>query len=225
MKDVTDIFLINEEGILVVNKPEIRNIKEFKAILTRDKGGKVSGDHEGRKKMYAFKELMYIHLYTHPLSIYRDLPDEVKHLKCIEDTGLSKNWKIDKVIKEAQYRYVKLLNMSALYNSYINANKGVYSLGEDLRFFNTLRDKTRNKIIDKSKELEQTIIDEDTQRLTKEIDNATNRLMELGNKITTLSNSLPVAFETVEKLKQKLLKESEVGGAIYGGGKLNNREA
>jgi len=225
MKDVTDIFLINEEGILEINKKEARSIKEFRDIISRDKGGKVSGDHEGRKKMFAFKELMYIHLFTHPASIYRDLPDEPKHLKCIEHSGLPDNWKVDKVIKAAQRVYMKLINMSALYHSYVNANKGVYSLGEDLKFFNTLRDKVREVIISKSKEAENTILEEDVQRLANEIDVATNRLMELGNKINNLSNNLPIAFETVEKLKQKLLKEAKSGGTIYGGGELNNREA
>ena len=36
MKDVTDIFLI-EDGFLIINKPEVRTIKEFNAILMRDK--------------------------------------------------------------------------------------------------------------------------------------------------------------------------------------------
>jgi len=224
MKDVTDIFVINEEGILEINKPEVRTVTAFNTILIRDKGGKVKGDYDGRKKVFAFKELMYIHLYTHPASIYRDLPDKTKHLKCIEHAELPDGWKVDEVIKKAQKAFTRILDMSALYHSYINANKGVYSLGEDLKFFNSMRDKMRKKILDKTKELEVTTLEETCQQLEGEIDHATVRLMDMGNKITTISNNLPIAFDTVEKLKQKLLKESGTSNKIFGGGELNNRE-
>ena len=224
MKDLTDIFLINEEGTLEVNKIEARSIKEFKAILIRDKGKKVDGDYDGRRKLFAFKELMYIYLYSHPSSIYRDLPDETRHEKSVEHAILPDTWKVDDIIKSAQDRFKKLLGMSALYHSYINANRGVYSLGEDLKFFNTLRDKTRKVIIVKTEELEIAEIEEDIQRLNNEIDIATNRLIDMGTKITNISNNLPIAFDTVEKLKVKLLNEAGTGGKIYGGGDLNNRE-
>lgn len=224
MKDVTDIFIVNEEGILEINKIEARSIKAFREILFRDKGRKVDGDYDGRRKAFAFKELMYIHLYTHPASIYRDIPDKSRHLKCIEHAELPADWKVDNVIKKAQEKFMGILNMSALYHSYVNANRAVYSVGEDLKFFNSLRDKMRKNIIDKKKELEVEEVEENIQKLEGEIDSATVRLMELGRKITSISNSLPAAFETVEKLKQILIKEGSKEGNIFGGGVLNNRE-
>lgn len=222
MKDVTDILLINPEGFLEINKKEIRTIKEFNVLLVRDKGS--DGDFDGRKKLFAFKEFMYIYLYSHPASIYRDLPDEVRHLKSVEHAKLPTTWKVDKDIKGAQDKFLTILHMSALYHSYINANRAVYATGEDIKFFNTLRDGVRNKIIEKTRELDVAALEEDIQRLHGEIDYLTNRLLDLGGKISTISANLPKAFETIEGLKQKLLKESSGGGKIYGGGDLNNRE-
>jgi len=225
MKDVTDIFLINEEGLLEINKIEARSVPEFKAILIRDKGGKVEGDYDGRRKFFAFKELMYVFLYSHPSSIYRDLSDESRRYKCIEHAELPNDWKPDEIIKDAGKALLKLLDMSALYHSYLNANRGVYSLGEDLKFFNTMRDKMRKSVLDKMKELEKAVMEEDKQRLEAEVDHITTRLIDMGIKISSISNNLPTAFETVEKLKVKLLNDVQSGGKIYGGGVLNNREA
>lgn len=224
MKDVTDIFLISKEGLLEINKIEARTVKEFRTILIRDRGKQIEGDYDGRRKWFAFRELMYIYLYHHPASMYRDLPDEIRHEKCIEHAELPDNWKVDKVINLAADKFLSLVGMTALHHSYINANKGVYSLGEDLKFFNNLRDKIRNKIKDKTLQLEDTIDEENVQKLTAEIDSSTLRLMDMGTKINAISNALPLAFDTVEKLKIKLLKESQGGGKLYGGGELNNRE-
>lgn len=224
MKDVTEIFLVNPEGLLEINKIETRTIPEFKAILIRDKGNKLVGDYDGRKKFFAFKEFMFIYTYYHPFSIYRDLEDKTKLKRCIKHSELPDKWKIDDTIKDAGKAFLKLINMSALFHSYINANRAIYALGQDINFFNTLRDKIRNKIKIKIKELEATTIEEDIQGLEAEIDSASVRLMDIGNKISNISNNLPTAFDTVENLKQKLLKESTAKSRIHGGGELNNRE-
>jgi hypothetical protein len=224
MKDVIDIFIINEEGLLELNKNEVRSIPAFREVIARDKGGKIFGDNEGRKKLFAYKELMYIHLVTHPSTIYRDLPKEAREIASKKLADLPEEWKPDKVINNAIEAYKELIPLSAVFHSYLNANSAVYALGEDLQFINQLREKTRNRIIEKTKELDGIVTEEDIQRINAEIDSATNRLMELGAKITTLSNSLPTAFETIEKLKVKLLNESSGGAAVYGGGTINNRE-
>lgn len=223
MKDVTDIFLI-KDGLLLINKIEVRTIPAFKAILMRDKGGKVDGDYDGRLKLYAFKELMYIYLYHHPASIYRDLPDNVKHEKCIDHTVLEKSWKPDDVIKKAVRIFHDIIDMSALHHSFVNANKAVYALGEDLKFFNKLRDNLRDKINVANDLIETVTTEEERKQAEAEVDHSTTRLMDIGVKINSISNNLPTAFDTVETLKQKLLDESEVGGKIYGGGELGNRE-
>lgn len=225
MKDVTDIFILDAEtGLLTLNKPEIRTIKEFKDIIVRDKGGYIKGDSDGKKKLMSTKEFMYIHLYANPKGIYRDLSDEEKHEKSKEHAELPTIWKVDPLVQAGIDKYKELLNMSALYHSYINANKAVFAFGEDLKFFNELRDKMRDLIKDKSAQLEVETLEETKQTLAAEIDHTITRLMDLGIKINSISNNLPTGFETIEKLKKKLIDESKEGGAVYGGGDINRRE-
>ena len=227
MKDVTDIFVIDEETkLLVLNKKEIRSVKQFKDILERDKGGHIPGDSDGRKKLMATKEFMYIYLYANPFSIYRDLSDDSRAERCKNHAELPDIWKVDPLVQAGIDEFTNLLSMSALLHSYVNANRAVYAFGEDLKFFNSLRDKMREAIKDKTLQLEvSTNLTEDMrQTLEAEIDHTTGRLMDLGIKINNISNNLPNGFDTIETLKTKLLKESQGEGNIYGGGKVNNRE-
>ncbi len=222
MKDVSEIFVLEANGLLAINKEEIRTIEEFAIILTRDKGSK--GDHQGRKKLIASREFLFIKMYYHPLSIYRDLPNKVKYDKVVSECRLPDGWVEDIVVKAAGKKYVEMLNMSALLHAYLNANKAVYALGSDVEFFNERREHHRQKIIDKTLQLEATEIEEDRQNIEATIAYSTDQLMAFGDKITKINNSLPAAFDTVETLKQKLLKEGSNGAALHGGGKLGNRE-
>lgn len=220
----TDIFITNEEGLLEINKQEVRSFPNFRTILTRDKGGIEKGDYDGRRKLYAFKELMYIYLYYSPSSIFRDLPDKAKDVRCIEKAMLPTGWKADKVIDAAGQEYVEHLNMSAMHHSYINASRGIYAMGEDLKFFNDSRDRVRERLEMKIEELDNTQIEEDIQRLEMEVDTLTERLMGIGNRITTINSKLPSAYDSLEDIKKKLLKEQQGGVKITGGGELGNRE-
>ena len=59
----------------LVSDPEIEGLarplqdvwttQEFKDIIERDKGGYIVGDSDGRKKLMATKEFMYIYLYVY----------------------------------------------------------------------------------------------------------------------------------------------------------------
>lgn len=222
MKTFEKLFIINGEGYLEINKPEVRGIDEFRKVLEKDKGSK--GDSDGRKKLKAFKELMYIHLFSSPVSIYRDLPEDIRHANSRRDAGLLATWKPSGIVKEACKKYKELESMSAVYHTYINASRGVYSIGEDLKYFNELKEKARNTIKEKSAQLEVEEIEEERQKLEKAIAYSTQQLMDLGNKIMTLTNSLPNAYNTIEGLHKKVLEETQQGAAIYGGGRLNNRE-
>lgn len=49
--------------------------------------------------------------------------------------------------------------------------------------------------------------------------------MKIADKITSINNSLPQAYETLEKLKDKIMKEESDDFNITGGGRLGNRES
>lgn len=225
MKAFDKIFKINEDGLLEINKPEIRGIKAFREIVERDKGQHTKkGDYDGRKKLFAFKELMYVHLYSSVAGIYKDLPEDAKHANCKRDAELHDTWKPDSVIKRACEKYNKIETLSAVYHAYINTSKGLFSIGEDVKFFNTQKERARAKIQENIKILEVTELEEEKQRLEAQINTATNKLLDWNNKILAITNSLPTAYATLEEIHKKVIEESQKSKVLYGGGTVNNRE-
>lgn len=217
-----DIFIINTDGYLEINKPEARNIPEFKTIIVRDKGSE--GDYDGRKKVFAFKELMFCYLYYHPLSMYRELPDEERLRSSRVQAELPDEWKVDEVITLAGRKMIETANLSGVFKTYINTSRAIYSIGEDIKFFNERREKLRKKLMEKFSQLDETVEIDAKQELEREADYLTNGLMDMATKITNLNDSLPKAYDTVEKLKQKIHDDEEEQGKIYGGGIIGNRE-
>ena len=68
-----ELFELGENYTVVLNKPGIYTIPEFKLLLNRDKGG--VGDATGRFKKKAIRELTYIyHMYDFrsPFENYKD---------------------------------------------------------------------------------------------------------------------------------------------------------
>lgn len=225
MKNLDKIFIINETGVLEVNKPEIRNLKAFKSILERDKGGKVKGDSDGRKKAFAFREFMYIYLVASEYSIYASLPDEARKIKAQKEANLPDKWKEDDLIRTACKKLTELEGASPLRHGYNNAKKAIYSLGEDIKFFNRQKENIKKQIEISYNELENSTAEEDIQRIQLGIDSATNRMLGLSNKILTLSEKLPSTYEILKDFEKKLLDEANAANTIYGGGSLGNREA
>lgn len=221
MKDNSDIFKI-ENNTLTFNKEEARLIDEYKAIIIRDKGSE--GDHDGRKKFVAFKELMYIHLVNHPASIYRDLPDELRKKSAKTQVGLPKDWKEDDLIRAATDRFIKDLKCTSLYYSFVNASRGLYSIGEDLNYFNNRRTKLRKHLESLETLLDHEKDKEQKAELTEEIDRKITELQRLSNNILNLSTTLPDAFENLKKLKKQLADEEGSGSEIRGGGTVGRRE-
>lgn len=218
----SDIFIINTDGLLEINKPEARNIPEFKAIIIRDKGS--DGDHDGRKKLYAFKELMFAYTYYHPLSMYRDLADEVRFSACVGYADLPLDFKLDDLIKAAGRVIIETADLSSLYHAFINANRAIYSLGEDIKFFNERKEKVRKSLKEKIALLDETVEEEERQDVERQVEYLTKSLMDSGTKIISINDSLPKAYETIEKLKQKILDEEAEEAKLYGGGSVGNRE-
>lgn len=223
MAETTDLFKINELGLLEINKIEVRNTPEFKTILTRSKP--IEGDSDGRKKAFAFKEFFYIYLVTSPKSKFRDLPDVLRKEKAKHTSKLPEDWKEDEIIKKAIQKYKEDLKLSPTAHAYYNACKSVYSIGDDLKYFNKRKTSLSTRIEILSKELESLdILEEDKQKKELELNNAINSLMKLTEHILTINSKLEGAFDTLEKLYEKLAKDKDKGAAVRGGGDIGRRE-
>ena len=106
-----NLIIINDKGIPVFN-PEIRMIKEYNAIIKRDKGS--PGDHDGRDKKMATKELAYIYFYASYKSPYYKNDDEQRYLKIKSALGLPDDWKPDELIQAGIDRWDELQTTDAM---------------------------------------------------------------------------------------------------------------
>lgn len=108
-----------------VFNPEVRMIKSFKRLLERDKGSK--GDHDGRKKLIATKELALIHFYCVYDSRFDSYEGKEKVNILKEHLDLSNKWKVDEDIKDAirEYRFLKYTPSMSLYKQMINGVKKI----------------------------------------------------------------------------------------------------
>jgi hypothetical protein len=99
--------LIEIKDEMPVFNPETRMIKEFKRIIERDRGSK--GDHDGRKKFHATKELAFIYFYCVYDSRFDQWDGEEKVDKIKEYLDLPDKWKIDDDIQAGIDRYKDMM--------------------------------------------------------------------------------------------------------------------
>lgn len=220
------IFIVNsKKGTLEVNKNEIRQIKSFRTILERDRGGKVYGDPDGRKKYFAFKEFYYIYVYADPFSMYSILNDSRRHKQALENSGLIEypDWKPDAVVKEAIEDYISLIPLTPIAHAYINARKALYNIGEDLKLFNDYADELRVNIRDVKLDL-QSDDQSEVQKAKNSLKEYMKQLGDINNEVFTATNNLPERLNSLEKLKVKLSEEDNEREEIIGGGKVFSRE-
>ena len=92
------LFELNDQGLPEISI-EARTIQVFKKLITRDKGSE--GDHDGRKKYHATKELAFIYFYAKFDSPYEAYEEYDRALKIKKAVGLEEKWKVDKDIQEA----------------------------------------------------------------------------------------------------------------------------
>ena len=223
MTDNVQIFIVDEDGFLKLNKDEVREIPAFRQILFDDKGSE--GDSDGRKKAYAFKVFKFIYGYANPTSMYRDLPEKKRFANCVAYAQLEENWKPNDNVKEALRIYKEeLITLSALHHAYLNANKGVYGVGEDLALLNERRVTIRDSIRKLQNKLDKTKDKVEAADIIRDIDQQSLFLLDVGTRIMNLSNALPNSFKTVDELKKQLAKEESINSGIYGGGDLGRRE-
>lgn len=92
------LFQVNDQGIPEISD-EARTILVFKKLITRDKGSE--GDHDGRKKYQAAKELAFVYFFAKFDSPYESYEEFDRIIKVKKAVGLDEKWKIDSDIQEA----------------------------------------------------------------------------------------------------------------------------
>ncbi len=183
--------LFKEEEYRVIVDPEIKIIKEFKVIWTRDKD---------RNERNAFNEFAYIyHMndYKSPYSIYSEKEREGRILK---ELGFEASFKPDKDLVSACKKYVKLQQTPTI-KSLTAIKEGLLSSAQVI---NSLRIR-----IDQA--LEQDEQDDDEAPDITSIVRSVTQLLDLSEKI-------PKAIDTITSLEGKVKSEQSNDTRIKGGG-------
>lgn len=188
--------LITLEDDYPVFNPEARLIKEFLAIIVRDRGSK--GDAQGRKKSLATKELAFVHFFTSLTSQQNiNIEDEEERTKAIKrELDLPDEWKIDKIVRDAidkyaDYQETPTSGILQTVRRTLNKSKKVFL------FLEGKLDILLESLITNSD-----LTDEQIRATEDRVIASVNKIMELSAKLTT-------QIETVDNLEKKYVKELE----------------
>lgn len=102
-----ELFKLNEDFLVDINKEWIQLHEAFKKVYLRDKGNN-SNHYKGRFKFQAQKEFTYIYLLCDYKSNLVNYSEEEREKQARIDAGLEPGWKPDKEIKDAIERYKEL---------------------------------------------------------------------------------------------------------------------
>lgn len=209
-----------EEGLLVLDKQEIRGIKEFHEILTRDKGS--DGDSDGRKKLMAFKEFYYI-WYMMDLESPGNKAGyntETLNASSKKEARLPLEWKADKLIGQACLKYKEIY--IEVIPELVLLNSSLRGMVISAKITNRLADNLE-KIYDtyerqlKTNETEGKALDlEEDMKSIQAISSHINEMMKMAAKI-------PEMVQTLEKNKQHVIKVKSGSGLIRGDHTKGNR--
>jgi len=88
------------DGAIELDKDAIALYPNVKKILARDRGGKVTGDPDGRLKLYAFKEFTYVYFRCdfEAYPAQHGLNEKETHDYAAKQAGLGKDYQPDELV-------------------------------------------------------------------------------------------------------------------------------
>jgi hypothetical protein len=188
------------DGAVVLNNDAIALYPNVKKILSRDRGGKVVGDPDGRLKKYAFKEFTYVYFRCdfEAYPAQHGMTEQETHDYAARNAGLGKDYKPDDVVLAFIKQYE---------NEHLSpAKQAIKTL---IRVF-----AINNKLVEKvEKSLNETLaLPTLTALQTKE-------LFEYQKQLLDVAEQVP---ERVKKLKaaMNLLEEEEKVQEVLRGGEI-----
>lgn len=91
---ISELFTIKEDFTVDLNREWISTIREFKALLVRDKGSK--GDTGGRKKLQAQREFTFIYHYCDYRSTFTNYSEKDRRTNALKNAGFKEDFDINK---------------------------------------------------------------------------------------------------------------------------------
>lgn len=217
MNDNIQLFIIDEDGNLIINKNELTNIPEYRNILNRK--------NKDKTKYKSFQELLFIYLMMNPNSMYMDLPEADRMARVIAHCGFEDTWTPDLVVLDAMERYREDLKLDALIYAYHSSRQGIYAMSSDINLIGDINEGIRTKIKEDKAIINSDEYNEmDKQEARLRLQNNTDLLINNNEKVMKLNDKYPKALDTTEILYKKMINKRDEDSKVYGGGKLGNRE-
>lgn len=193
MSEITPDLIILENDIPVFN-PAAKLIKEFKAIIERDKGS--VGDSQGRKKLQATKELAFVALYVNLKSAYnRNYEEQARVGELVRSLELPHDWRLDDVMKKAMKRY-ELTQITPSSAMIVSVRKALYSSRNIISFLEKRLEKTMAAL------MEADLIGDEVDLLMDKAIKDVEKILDCAGKLTKQLGDLDI-------LERKYVKEME----------------
>jgi hypothetical protein len=214
---INRLFTFNQATFLVdLDKEWISTIKEFKALILRDKGTK--GDTQARKKLQAQKEFTFIYHYCDYRSQLINYPEKERMVKALENAELDPKLDpySDKELAAAIETYRVFQETPAL-KMLTELKEGIH-LGQ--KVVKKIRQNLEAKLDDL--DIDEVIVEQQGNKTVtvdpiKQIEARLTTIMELANK-------LPKTLESIEALEDKVKKELGEAPELRGKAELGTRE-
>lgn len=211
MSKFENIFNINSDGTLSINKQELRGHKAFAGYIGNTKE--------------CIKDLMSIYLLGDPRSMYAQVTGNLKYDKIALHVGREKGWKPSAKLLKAVEAYVELVNISPTGNSFLAANKALYEAGNDINDIVESNNYLKGLLKDKVRELQSDTLGEmESISAVKECKAISKELLSNQADANKIIKDLPLLIKTVGDLASAWANEGNGTKELYGGGKLGNRE-
>lgn len=209
-----ELFKIDTATRLVdLNKEWIGTIKEFRKILSRDRGSK--GDMDGKRKLQATKEFTFIFHFCDYASKFDNYSEVDKLAQCIANAELPQDFdfKKDEDLVLAMSRY-KSMQESAALKLLNEAKEGLHSAHKVIRKVRTHLETQLEKIDLDELNIEEEVEQEDgkKKKLASPISKITTALTELIKLTNLVGPALTAIREMEEEVKKELGDKTQLRG-------------
>lgn len=192
-------LVVLEDEFPVFN-PECRLIKEFNALIVRDKGSK--GDMQARKKSMATKELAYVHFMTyHNSEFITSYSEEERPSRVKKHLSLPDDWKPDALVQLACITY-KELTFTPSTDSLIETRESLFSANKLIKIM-------RNRLETRLQELDSQLTGLDDEEQEEVIQKKLDKTVKDYEKIMDIAKRMPETLDTIHKLEERVKKEMQ----------------
>jgi hypothetical protein len=207
---------------LVIDKDEVRGIKEFADILKKRKTCK--GDSDGRKKVMATKELLYVKFMADIDTVHSAFTGEERHKRAKEDADLPRNWSPDDEVEAAIEKYKEIINEYSYTASILNSvEQGLLMSSKAVKTYIRQMQtaiEASNNLVDKMTN----DIDADKNELAESMESVNSLIQTSISKILKIATDLPATLSQIKDLQEQVKEDASKNRTIRGGHRKGNRE-